>query len=121
MADLTVSVNTCASLEKVYVVSLIGIIDNLTANIFRDEITKIIENSIPKVLVLDMSELIFINSTGIGSLFEFAEKLKLSHGKMVFTHLRPNIDDTFSVMGIHSVFPVYDSNQEAFDVLEKTQ
>ncbi len=64
-------------------------------------------------LVLDMSKVRYINSTGLGILVSGLTTLKKNMGQMKICNLSSRIDRLFSVTSLTSVFETYESLDEA--------
>ena len=64
-------------------------------------------------LVLDLDKVRYINSTGLGILVSGLTTLKKNMGQMKICNLSKRIDRLFSVTSLTTVFPTYESVEEA--------
>ncbi|MEZ4386157.1 MAG: STAS domain-containing protein [Candidatus Krumholzibacteriia bacterium] len=64
-------------------------------------------------LVLDLGKVRYINSTGLGILVSGLTTLKKNMGQMKICNLSTRIDRLFSVTSLTTVFPTFESLDEA--------
>ena len=85
-------------------------IDNVSGlkKIFQELIDKK-----PGGVLLNFSQVGYIDSMGISSLIELAKKLREVEGQLAFCDLSPKIRSIFSITRIDKMFNLYDSEQEA--------
>jgi len=70
-------------------------------------------------LVLDLGKVRYINSTGLGILVSGLTTLKKNMGQMRICNLSTRIDRLFSVTSLTTVFPTYDSLEDALASFEE--
>jgi len=70
-------------------------------------------------LVLDLGKVRYINSTGLGILVSGLTTLKKNMGQMKICNLSNRIDRLFSVTSLTTVFPTYESLDEALASFEE--
>jgi anti-sigma B factor antagonist len=66
-------------------------------------------------LLLNMKGVDYISSSGLRVVLSTGKKLNVSKGKLVFCGLNTSVGEVFRVSGFNSIFPVFDSEQEALD------
>ena len=85
---------------------------------FKGEITKNIEDGF-KHVVLDMSGVPWINSTGLGILITGYHSLKAAEGSMSICNVKERVLSIFYISQLENIFQVYETLEEALASLEK--
>ncbi len=86
-------------------VGLCGELDESTSFQTRAALDKLIEDLDKTKLVLDMSALKFMDSTGIGVLLGRYKKLKARGVTMLIASPTPTVDKLLSLSGIYEIMP----------------
>jgi len=68
-------------------------------------------------LVLDMTGVEFVNSTGLGALFQLVQRLRSRGGQLAFAAVPPTIRRLFATVGMERLAKLADSVAEALDML----
>ncbi|MDJ0840105.1 MAG: STAS domain-containing protein [Acidobacteriota bacterium] len=68
-------------------------------------------------ILLDMSKVTHMDSSGIGELISQYSDLRSSGVDLILTCLKPKIYDLMTVTRLITVFPIYDSNEDAMQTL----
>jgi anti-sigma B factor antagonist len=99
--------------DGVPVVRAAGEVDVSTAPALRDELTSVPESS--KQVVVDLSDVTFLDSTGLGVLIAAMKRLRDSEtgGRLDLVVTRPQIHKVLEVTGLTSVFTVHTTLDEA--------
>jgi stage II sporulation protein AA (anti-sigma F factor antagonist) len=84
-----------------------GELDHHTADQFRDTIDYNLDNNPVKNLVIDMTELTFMDSSGIGALIGRYKKVKGLGGKLAVVNENRQVSKVFEVSGIYEIIPSY--------------
>ena len=87
------------------IVILDGDLDEYTAHYVRSRMDKLIDNNKFSKLVIDMSELSFMDSTGVGVLIGRYKKLKNYHTQMYITNPNTTIERIFKMSGLYEIMP----------------
>jgi anti-anti-sigma factor len=69
----------------------------------------------PKLVVLDLSGLLYVSSMGIGSLLRFRNQIADGGGRLAVAGLTRQVSDTFRMAGLGKVLPIYQTVDEALD------
>jgi len=69
----------------------------------------------PKQVVLDLSELRYVSSMGIGSLIRFRNQVIDAGGRVAVAALTKPVGDAFRMTGLGKVLPIFASVDEALD------
>ena len=86
-------------------VDLLGEVDIYTANELKDELNIAIEER-PKNLVINMQNLDYIDSTGLGILIGVVKRLKQKQGDIYIVNTKPNVRKIFTITGLDKIFKV---------------
>jgi len=68
-----------------------------------------------KQLLVDFSRVDYISSAGLRVLLVAARTISENDGKIVLCGLKPAIKSVFDIAGFSSIFPIFASQQEAFN------
>lgn len=87
------------------VIELSGYLDAHTVDLFENRLGEILESG-EKHVVLDLAELNYISSAGIGALMSLTQHLRKKHGDLVL--LRPNkkVYKILDLLGFTKIFNV---------------
>ena len=81
----------------------------------RQEVHELIEKNIHKIL-LDFSDIDFIDSSGIGLLVEILKTLtKYDNGQLKLVSLNKQVKDVLKQIQLYSVFDIYEIEDEALE------
>nr|WP_320026673.1 STAS domain-containing protein [uncultured Acetobacterium sp.] len=95
-------------IEKTNMVCIKGEIDIYSIEKFRETIENQIKTQVPEI-ILDCSELSYMDSTGMGVLIELRNKTKEMGQKIVMMNPRPNIKKLLTLTGVDKIIEVIDS------------
>jgi len=93
------------------VVTLSGDLDLATAPELRNTLQEALTER--RHLVLDMADLRFLDSTGIGVLVRIHKKATASGGVLAFAAVPPNVTKILEVTCLDRIFPVYPETEDA--------
>jgi stage II sporulation protein AA (anti-sigma F factor antagonist) len=96
-----------------------GDFDLVSANEFREKIDQTLEETLCQNLLLDLAKATFIDSSGLGVILGRFRKIKANDGQMIIYGPKPAIKKVFEVSGILSLMPVCNTEEEAWEILEK--
>lgn len=80
--------------------------------LLRDEITKLLAGD-KKRLVLDLGEVSYMDSAGVGELVSVYTSVKNRGGELKLANLTKKIKDLLSITQLLTIFDAYDSVDEA--------
>ena len=69
-------------------------------------------------VMLNLSDVGFLDSAGVSSLLTLHREVSDSGGKLVLYGASPRINQMFGVVGMHRVIPVVDDRQQAQEVCQ---
>ncbi len=101
------------SRDGVAVLELSGkIMGGPDAELFSSTLKSLIHEGIPRVVV-DLSKVTWVNSTGLGILISGYTTLKRNDGEMKLLNVSDRIESIFMVTKLHTVFETYKDEDEA--------
>jgi anti-sigma B factor antagonist len=106
------------SYDNVDVLRIAGRIDLVTSNTLKDTIREHLHRQ-RNNLVLNLEQVDFINSSGLGSLVSILKDVRVANGNLVLSNLAPYVQEIFDITQLSNVFESFASEQEAVDVLSR--
>jgi anti-sigma B factor antagonist len=94
------------------VLGLNGEVDLYTCPELKQKLLRVIDEG-ATVVVVDLTETTFIDSTGLGVLLRGVERLNTEGGHLGVVCIDPNMTKIFEVTGLNRVFSIYSSREEA--------
>lgn len=104
--------------RKVLIVRLRGELDHHTADIVRFKMENAITQGRCDHVVLNLKELSFMDSSGLGVVLGRYKLVKSLGGKMVVTDMQANVKRLFELSGLLKILAVYESERSAIANLE---
>jgi anti-anti-sigma factor len=96
----------------VLILKIVGFVDASNINIFNRRIHEPVENGYSRI-ILDLSELQYINSSALGVLLD-AHSLATKHqGDLKILNLPRKIEKTFEILGFTSYFQIFSDEKKA--------
>jgi len=99
------------------IVSVRGHLDTLGAPVFEDQVLERVEAGVLSV-ILDCSDLEYVNSAGLKSFLVIAKRVETRGGKFAVCALRPHITAVFATIGFDQIMTVVPTRQEALRLQE---
>ncbi len=103
--------------EDVIVVELSGFVNASTARFFEEILEGLIEKGTTRV-VLDLYQLNYMNSTGIGILFNYSESFREKGGGLAVVRVPQEVGVTMQLLGITDVVPCLKDRQDGIEVVK---
>jgi anti-sigma B factor antagonist len=98
----------------------VGSIDSDTAPKLDQEVARLLAEPI-KTLVLDMEEVGFISSAGVGTIAKAKTLLNRQGAELAMINLQPQIKKVFEIIRMLPTFNVFESVRELDEYLAKVQ
>jgi anti-anti-sigma factor len=102
--------------ERGVLLALAGRMDTVAAPQFEDACVPWLRSG-EKTIVVDLSQLEYISSMGLGYLLSVHKKLQGSGGGLVVCGLTGMVKEVFRLSGFNKLFPAYDTADAAFEKL----
>jgi anti-sigma B factor antagonist len=96
-----------ADVDGQRIVRLTGDVDAYSSSQLRDRLAQLIDDGAESV-VLDLSGLQFLDSTGLGVLVGAQKRLTQANGELVLRSPRPGARKVFELTGLDQIFIVED-------------
>lgn len=102
--------------DKAAIVNLSGEIDVYTAPKFKESLINLIEEGIHDIVV-NLQDVTFMDSTGLGALVGGLKRVKPLGGSLVLICTQEKILKIFEITGLNKVFPIYQTTDQATKAL----
>ncbi|PKM54235.1 MAG: anti-sigma factor antagonist [Firmicutes bacterium HGW-Firmicutes-3] len=102
------SSNNIIEMGKTSMIRIVGEIDIYSIEKFRETIEEKIKTQAPEI-ILDCSELSYMDSTGMGVLIELRNKTKEMGQKIIMINPRPNIKKLMALTGVDKIIEIVDN------------
>jgi anti-sigma B factor antagonist len=102
------------TIDDVTIVDLDGKMNTSTSPDADAYLSQLIAGGSNKLL-LNMMGVDYISSSGLRVVLATGKKLGGAGGKLAFCGLNPSVGEVFRVSGFNSIFPVFDSEEEALN------
>lgn len=110
-AELDVTVR---KVDGTAVVAVAGEIDVYTSPLLQERLVEVLRDGFPSI-VLDLSAVTFLDSTGLGVLITALKRCRSADGDLVLVTAQPNVLKVLEITGLNDVFKVHDSVDDAID------
>ncbi|MCE5198233.1 MAG: STAS domain-containing protein [Armatimonadota bacterium] len=100
------------------IIELEGEVDVYTAPQLKQQIIGILESG-AKELVVDLTKVDYLDSTALGVLIGGLKRMREVDGNMVLICPSPRIRRVFEITGLDKIFDIYNSEEEAREVIGK--
>lgn len=106
------------SLEKdIYLISLNGILNNETTVTLSKTFHDLFARKIWKFIV-DLSNLSYMGSSGIGLFISFVDSLEEHKGTIVFVHPKPTVKEVFKIFKLSNFYSISNNLNDAIKELK---
>lgn len=103
--------------QGVLVVRLEGELDVCGANEFRTSVDEALDMTGAKHILLNMQEVSFIDSSGLGVVLGRYKRIAHLGGKILVVHLNPQVERIFELAGLMKILTVHQSEEQALELL----
>ena len=79
-----------------------------------EEVLMVIDSSFKNV-VFDLSELDYINSSGINMFMKVITKSRVNNGEVVFSGVKGNVEKLFKIAKLNEIYTIYGSSEDALN------
>jgi anti-sigma B factor antagonist len=87
------------------------VLDARSAKEFRREVEKALESR--KQVVFDLSSLVFVDSSGLGTLLSCLRQVSNNGGDLKLCALTSQVRAVFQLVRMHRLFDIYNTREEA--------
>jgi len=96
--------------------SLKGRLDFASSSNLKEEILKRVAQG-NKRIVLNLAQIDFINSSGLGTLVSILKEVRLAKGRLLLSNLASYVEEIFEITQLFHIFEIYTSEAEALEAL----
>jgi len=106
--------------QEVYIVDITGEMDLYNSYKLKELIAKMLERSV-KGIILNMEEVEYIDSSGIGALIYICSTLKKNNLKLYITNIHGSVKKVIELTKLMGFFPIAETLEEALQKLADSQ
>lgn len=103
----------CVLTGRTLLVRLQGELDLVAAEEFRRVVEKALDQTEPRVLLLNLTQVTFIDSSGLGAILGRYRRMTQNHGLVVLVGAGPALRPILEMSGLLRIIAHYDSEGEA--------
>src|SRR5207248_3127925 len=111
--DLVGSVRTAGTSGEVMVAAVRGEIDLHNSPQLRSELLSMLGRSTPRKLVLNLSQVPYMDSSAVAVLVEMLQNLRMTGGRVLLTNLQPRVKGLLEIARLSSIFVICKDEEEA--------
>lgn len=101
--------------EKFYLVRLSGDFDMLNSSKIKNQILEKVSDTFSKDLLIDLTDVSYIDSSGLGVLIGLHKQCKLNGRKLKIFGLNKNLQELFSLTSLDKILNIYDTLEKAME------
>jgi len=109
---LNLTINTTAPQPDIRVLEVEGEVDVYTSTSLKQEISQSVSEGV-KYIVLNLSKVEYLDSTGLGLLIGALKRLRENQGNLVIVSPSMRIMRVFEITGLYKIFNIYATTAEA--------
>ncbi len=98
--------------DMVVVLILKGRLDLANGNKLKDEIKDVL-NSGKTAIHLNMKDLEFVNSSGLGAMVSIMKEIRLQHGRLTLSDMADYVREVFDITQLSHIFEIFPAENEA--------
>lgn len=99
--------------KNALVVKFSGDVDNLVCESYKNKLETIINENKYKKVIMDFSNVTFIDSSGLGLILGRYNQLKKYNGTLYMSGVNKQTEKIFNIAGIWTIMDKYDSLEQA--------
>ncbi len=103
--------------DNVAVISLDGRLDLASGGTLKDHMKQQFEKSVTSIH-LNLSDVDFINSSGLGALVSIMKEIRLMKGRLTLSNLASYVQEIFEITQLSHIFEIYATEEEALSSFE---
>ena len=103
--------------QGILIVRVEGEMDMHAADEFRNIVDSALEASGVKNILLNLKDVTFIDSSGLGVILGRYKKVNMLGGRLTATNVRPQVIKIFQLSGMLKIMNLYSSETEALQYL----
>ncbi|MHC4663677.1 MAG: anti-sigma factor antagonist [Planctomycetota bacterium] len=116
--ELDITETAINETEKAVITRIIGAVDGTTNTEFESKLAGILKSGV-KYLILNLSGVTYINSSGMGALIKFTDSYRSIGGEIALVSIPKKVVALFDMLGLISIFRIFDIDERALGYLRK--
>lgn len=109
------------SRKNITIIDLFGSeIDHKNTSLLTEKLLNLINNEGIQYIALNMENISWLTSSGIGSLLNIRKSINKADGELCIFNINPQVLDSIRVLMIDRILPVFNNEDEAIEYLETT-
>jgi anti-sigma B factor antagonist len=100
--------------ENVVIISLSGRLDLSNGGKLKDEVKKVLASGKTSVH-LNLKEVEFVNSSGLGALVSIMKEIRLQRGRLTLSDLADYVQEIFDITQLSHIFEIFTTEEEALN------
>jgi anti-sigma B factor antagonist len=104
----------------VMVLNLKGRLDLASGSGLKDEVKALLDKE-KNLLHLNLAEVDFINSSGLGVLVSIMKEVRLRKGRLSLSNLASYVEEIFEITQLSHIFEIFKTEAEALDSYESVK
>ena len=112
MQSIDITVETLETHSDIVMVRIKGPLDTVAAYAFQEKMESLVAEGVYK-FIINLEQLDYISSAGIGVFPGIAQILKAHQGNIVFTHVSSKTIKLFKMIGLTTLFTIRKTTEEA--------
>lgn len=105
---------TIRETTNVAVLSLKGRLDLATGSALKEQVKKLFEKE-KTAVHLNLSDVEFINSSGLGALVSVMKEIRLRKGRLTISNLASYVQEIFEITQLSHIFEIFTTEEEALN------
>ena len=97
--------------ETTLTMRLAGELDLVVAEKFKSEADKLLLQYKPKILILNLEAVPFIDSSGLGAILGRYKKISETGGKVILTSVKAPVKRILELSGFHKIMEIYSEEE----------
>jgi len=97
---------------SIAVLALSGRLDLASGSTLKEYVKRLAEKNITSVH-LNLSDVEFINSSGLGALVSIMKEIRLLKGRLTLSNLASYVQEIFEITQLSHIFEIYSTEEEA--------
>jgi anti-sigma B factor antagonist len=97
---------------KIVILKILGRLDSGTSGAFEERLLALFDSG-DRQIIADMSHLDYISSAGLRVFLVGAKRASKDEGKLAICGMQRQVKEVFEIAGFSSLFPTYESSEEA--------
>lgn len=110
MSEINIMITPC-SVDRTIVLRPVGTVDSATSGVLETQISELLKQDINRI-VIDMADVEFISSSGIGVFLGSVSGLRSRGGDLLFMNVPSHVEDVFDIVNLRDYFRIIDNLNE---------